>query len=362
MSKSFVDYLKEIPDPRKPQGSTQDFWKLLLIITMGIMSGYHGYRGLGRFVERHRRSLIQQLKLKDGKAPSYSTMRRVMMNVDYEKLNNGFNSWVREQGIVAGCAIAGDGKSLRNTVSDYDNHQQSFITMVSLFSHEQGVVVGVAIMDSKKESEIGVIQQLISQLKLEDHLFTLDALHCQKKTVATIVSSNNDYIIKVKRNQPKLQDAIIVQSETEPPVQKQVEDDHSRGRNIQRVVEVFTPPANIDPSWQKVSSVIRVTRSGERDGKAFKTLSYYISSLPPNSSRLAKFIRQHWHIENRLHWVKDVIFDEDRSKQKAGNAPINFSIMKTWILSLYRLHGFDSIKGAIERFAHDLTALSSLLT
>ena len=154
MSKSLVDYLKEIPDPRKPQGSTQDFWKLLLIIIMGIMSGYHGYQGLGRFVERHRSSLIEKLKLKHGQAPSYSTLRRVMMNVDYEKLNNGFNSWIREQGIATGAAIAGDGKSLRNTVSNYDNQQQSFISMVSLFSQEQGVVVGVAIMDSKKESEI----------------------------------------------------------------------------------------------------------------------------------------------------------------------------------------------------------------
>jgi hypothetical protein len=127
-------------------------------------------------------------------------------------------------------------------------------------------------------------------------------------------------------------------------------------------VEVFRPQVNIDPSWQKVFSVIRVTRSGERDGKAFKTLSYYISSLQPTSSRLAKVIRQHWHIENRLHWVKDVIFDEDRSQQKAGKAPINFSIIKTWVLSIFRLDGFSSIKAAIERFAHDLTAILSLLT
>lgn len=181
MGKSLVDYLKEIPDPRKPQGSTQDLWKLLLIIIMGIMSGYHSYQGLRRFVERHRCSLIQKLKLKHGQAPSYSTLRRVMMNVDYEKLNDVFNSWVREQGIPTGAAIAGDGKSLRNTVRNYDNHQQRFISMVSLFSQEQAVVVGTAIMDNKEESEIAVIQQLISQLKLENHLFTLDALHCQKK-------------------------------------------------------------------------------------------------------------------------------------------------------------------------------------
>jgi hypothetical protein len=74
MSKSLVDYLVEIPDPRKPQGSHDDLWKLLIVIIMGIMSGYHSYQGLGRFVERHRRSLIQQLRLKHGKAPSYSTL------------------------------------------------------------------------------------------------------------------------------------------------------------------------------------------------------------------------------------------------------------------------------------------------
>lgn len=144
-------------------------------------------------------------------------------------------------------------------------------------------------------------------------------------------------------------------------MQVKVEDDPSRGRKIQRVVEVFTPPPNIDPSWQKVRSAIRVTRSGERDGKAFTTLSYYISSLPPSSARIGRVIRQHWHIENRLHWVKDVIFDEDRSTQKAGKAPINFSIVKTWILSIFRVHGFDSIKGAIEQFAHDLAFMLSLL-
>lgn len=144
-------------------------------------------------------------------------------------------------------------------------------------------------------------------------------------------------------------------------MQVKVEDDPSRGRKVQRVVEIFTPPPNIDPSWQKVRSVIRVTRSGERDGKAFTTLSYYISSLPPTSTRIGSVIRQHWHVENRLHWVKDVIFYEDRSTQKAGKAPINLSILKTWILSIFRVHGFDSIKAAIEQFAHNLPSILSLL-
>lgn len=131
---------------------------------------------------------------------------------------------------------------------------------------------------------------------------------------------------------------------------------------MHRLVEIFTPPPDIDPSWQKVLSVIRVTRSGVRDGIAYSTLSYYISSLAPSSIRIAKLIRQHWHIENRLHWVKDVIFNEDRSKQRAGKTPINLSIIRTWVLSLFRNNGFDSIKGAIDYFAHDLPAMLSLLT
>jgi len=87
----------------------------------------------------------------------------------------------------------------------------------------------------------------------------------------------------------------------------------------------------------------------------------YISFLPPTSERIAKVIRGHWQVENRLHWVKDVIFDEDKSPQKAGNAPINLSIIKTWVLSVFRLHGFDSIKGAIDRFSDNIPAMWSLL-
>ena len=203
MSKSIIDYLKEVPDPREAKGSRDDLWQILLIIIMGIMSGHTTYRELERFVERHRRTLIKLLALKQGTAPSYSTLRRMMIDVDYAALNNAFNGWMQEQPMAGGAAIAGDGKSLRNTVSNADNNKQNFISMVSLFSQQQGVVVATAIMENKKESDICVIQQLLSQLNLENHVFTMDALHCQKKTVEAIVESNNDYIIKVKKKSTK---------------------------------------------------------------------------------------------------------------------------------------------------------------
>jgi len=73
-------------------------------------------------------------------------------------------------------------------------------------------------------------------------------------------------------------------------------------------------------------------------------------------------IRQHWHIENLLHWVKDVIFNEDESKQRAGKTPINLSIIRTWVLAIFRNNGFESIKGAIDYFAHDLAKIFSFLS
>ena len=164
MSNSLVDYLKEIPDPRKAKGSRDEIWQILLIVIMAIMSGHQSIQGWGRFAERHRRDLIQRLVLKQKTVPSYSTMRRVMMEIDYAYLNGAFNKWVQKQAIATGAAIAGDGKSLRNTVSNCDNSQQNFISMVSLFSQQQGTVIVTGVMENKKDSEISVIQQLLSQL------------------------------------------------------------------------------------------------------------------------------------------------------------------------------------------------------
>lgn len=181
-NKSLIDYLKEIPDERNSHGRRHPLWLILLIIIMGILSGYWGYRGLGRFVERHRRELITILRISRAEVPSYSTIRRVMMNLDYEQLTKVFNNWVSQYTHhLKGQWIALDGKSLKNTVSDCHSSQQNFVTMVSAFSHQRGEVLGLQVMENKKESEINVVRELIELLDLSGVVFTMDALHCQKK-------------------------------------------------------------------------------------------------------------------------------------------------------------------------------------
>jgi DDE_Tnp_1-associated len=182
LDKSLIDYLKQIPDQRVPNGRRHPLWLILLIMILGIMSGYWGYRGLGRFVERHRRQLIEILDIPQARVPSYSTIRRVMMNLDYQAVTQVFNDWASH------CTnnqqrqwVALDGKSLKNTVSDCYAKEQNFVMMVSAFSHYRGEILGIKVMENKKQSEIVAVQELLELLNLSGVVFTMDALHCQKK-------------------------------------------------------------------------------------------------------------------------------------------------------------------------------------
>ena len=182
MNESLIDYLKQIPDSREQSGCRHPLWLVLLIIIMGMMSGYWGYRQLGRFVERHRRELIQLLKIPQARVPSYSTIRRVMIQLDYYHLQIVFNQWSHQYSLIPASEwVSIDGKSLKNTVTDYDCAEQNFINCVSAFSHQRGLVLGVQMMENKINSEINVVRDLIEVLDLTRVVFTIDALHCQKK-------------------------------------------------------------------------------------------------------------------------------------------------------------------------------------
>ena len=182
MDKSLIDYLKQIPDHRDSHGLRHPLWLVLLIIIMGMMSGYWGYRQLGRFVERHRRELIKRLQIPKARVPSYSVLRRVMLTLDYKELQLVFNQWSKQYSLIPSSEwISLDGKSLKNTVTNYDNAKQNFINCVSAFSHQRKLVLGVKMMENKHESEINLVRDLIELLDLTGVVFTFDALHCQKK-------------------------------------------------------------------------------------------------------------------------------------------------------------------------------------
>ena len=181
-----------------------------------------------------------------------------------------------------------------------------------------------------------------------------------KKTLKNIIESGNDYLVKVKKNQPKLYKAIESTSAQQNPIQTLNDCEKTRNRNSCRKIEIFEPPEKLDSAWVGVGCVIKVERSGFRGDRPYQNIGYYLSSLSPHSKQLKKGIREHWLIENSLHWVKDVMLEVDISPQKTGFAPRNLSKFKTWVLNILRNHGFDSIKGAINEISHNFAYILSL--
>ncbi len=167
----------------------------------------------------------------------------------------------------------------------------------------------------------------------------MDALHCQKITTQKIRESNNHYLIAVKKNQKKLFQSLESISNNETPITVHRSFDKSHGRQIERITSVFNPPNYLPFDWCQVKSFIKVVRQGKRGNSSYKHIAYYISSLSEKAQIFARKIQGHWGIENKLHWIKDVIFKEDNCPFNNNQAITNFSILNTIALNLFRILG-----------------------
>ncbi len=182
-----------------------------------------------------------------------------------------------------------------------------------------------------------------------------------KKTTRLIIEGGNDYVITVKGNQPRLLTQLKTIAEAQKPCERVVDIEKNRGRTTCRLVSVFADLHGIDFDWLGAKSCIQVERIGIRSGKQYLQTSYYISSLVAKAMTFAEGIRQHWGIENRLHWVKDVIFGEDAAPFSNSNAATNWSIIRNIAINIARMSGYDSLTKAERFLAHDIDQLFSLL-
>ena len=174
--------ISTIKDPRRGAGQRHNLVVVLLIVIMSTVNGYYGYRAMGDFVITNRKDLIKQLKLKKKRLPSFSTIRRVIMSIDFDELSEGFLLWSKAYvEIESGEWLNIDGKGINGTLSDLRTSKQNFINLVSVFAEKRGMVLFAGKVINAKESEIPMVRKAIKVLDIEGAVFTLDALHCQKK-------------------------------------------------------------------------------------------------------------------------------------------------------------------------------------
>ena len=181
-SRSIIEFLSALPDTRRKAGRRHSQEHILLIVLMSIMSGYHVYRGIGDFIERNKADLIKYLKPSKGRLPTFYTIRRVLIGLDFEAFSKAFYEWSKQYICISeGEWLSIDGKALGGTVESLSDEYQNFVNLVSVFVSTQKMVLANAKVINSKQSEIPVVRQLIQSLDLEGNVFTIDALHCQKK-------------------------------------------------------------------------------------------------------------------------------------------------------------------------------------
>lgn len=370
----FKSHLEEIThqilDPRAQDNKKHSLFTLIAITFCAIVGDANSIMAIHRYATSKRKWLMTWLDLKGG-IPSYDTFWWFLVRLDPSQTEMLFHKWssnLSKNEIEDLIAI--DGKRVKGA-SNKKNRQNSLLHMVSAWSSERGLLLG-QLKTETKSNEITAIPELIESIDIKGATITIDAMGCQKEIAKVIRRKEGDYVLMVKDNQPTLHDEIqnyFNQAEAIEfdgvPHDAFVKEEKGHGREERREIYVTD---DIDwlpmkEEWAGLKSIVML--------KSFRTLSgitseerrYYISSILPEAERMARATRGHWGIENKVHWVLDVDFQEDLSQISTRHAAENFSILRRLTLNVIRLDPDKkkSLKGRRESAGWDNDYMAYLL-
>jgi len=334
----FLDFFKEIPDHRMERRKLYSVEEILLLTFCGIISGSDSWEDIEMYGEIKLEELKRYLPYKNG-IPSDDTLRRFFRVLDPEVFEKSFVNWVESMQLnLSGQVVAIDGKTSRRSFDD----EVKPMHLVSAFASELGITLG-QLKTPEKSNEITAIPKLLNLLDLTGSTVTIDAMGCQTKIVEKVLEKEANYIIGLKGNQESLNNDVRTYFNNKPTkiIFHTAEDvDKGHGRIEMRrctVTEEIEWLKETHHSWKGLRSIVEIESSREIKGKLTQEKRYYISSLPAIASTHLKAIRAHWGIENKLHWVLDVCFNDDQSRIRKGNAPRNIAIIKKTALNLMRI-------------------------
>jgi predicted transposase YbfD/YdcC len=347
---SIHKFFASLPEPRRRRTRIKHPLLTLVVIALcGTIAGADDWEEIVQFAHDRRLWLSGFLDLSEG-IPSHDTFGRVFAALDPVAFQKCLLAWVqRLHEVTQGQVIAIDGKVAREAMARAG--EQGPMTLVSAWATANHVCLG-QVAGVVGSNELGALPKLLGLLDLDGAIVTLDALGCQKDIVAQIVEKKGDYVIAVKGNQEKLEDAVqttlgeAMEAQSAMPTITRVEQKH--GRKERRLYTVLPVPDDFAElaQWKGLRSLVMVAREYEdAKGEMHNGVRYYISSLPAEVKRIAAAVRGHWGIENHMHWVLDVAFREDRNRARAENAQANLGILRRTALSL--LKNTQGLKGSV---------------
>jgi predicted transposase YbfD/YdcC len=340
-----ITHLSNITDPRSALGKRHSLVEIIIIAICGIICGADDWVMIEYFGKAKKEWFESFLSLPHG-IPSHDTFGQVFSLINPQEFEKCFMDWVQEIAIMTkGQLIALDGKTVRRS-HDRTNGKAA-IHLVSAWATHNGVVMGQVKVDDKS-NEITAIPELLKMLEIEGCIISIDAMGTQKEIVSTILEQKGDYLLAVKQNQGQLFQQIDCAfsldrkndfKDAPYTYAKTVEKNH--GRIETRQCWVTSDPEYIryvDPegSWESLKSIVIIEATRKERDKTTSQSRYFISSLDTGAAQMMKHIRQHWEIENKLHWSLGVTFREDESRVRVGYAPENLALIRKMAFNLLR--------------------------
>jgi predicted transposase YbfD/YdcC len=353
-----IEILAEVPDKRNRQGRRHSLAGMLALGCVATLCGYKNPNAIAEWGRNYGEKYAAELGFERYGYPATSSWYRILGLVDEDEVERILRKWC-EQVLAAltgqerqGISI--DGKTLRGSKRQGAANSH----LLAAYAHEIGLVVAQVGVDDKT-NELGVIADFLCGLALQGRVVTTDALLTQKTVAAQIVDQGGDYVLPVKGNQALTCQAIETWFEGEPPAThphgeaQVIEKQH--GRLTRWTIET-SPALNDYLEWPNLAQVFKMTCqvTFPKTGQTHTQTRYGVTSLTVEQTSphaLLAFTRQHWAIENSLHWVRDVTFDEDRSVLHTGATHQVMASLRNLAISLLHLQGYWHIASTLRRFA-----------
>lgn len=332
-----------ISDPRSARHTRYDLAELLTVAVCAVLSGVGDFVDIELWAQAKLDWLRGFMKLEHG-IPSHDTIGRVFGMIAPDEFESAFRRWVGMvvPALAEDTVVAIDGKTSRRTGSKTQT-DTSPLHLVSAFACGMGVVLG-QVAAAEKSNEITAIPELLAKLALEGCVVTIDAMGTQTKIAHTIRERGAHYVLCVKENHPNLYDSILF-ADIDPqgalvPCSTHETTIKDHGRTEVRRCRAYDGIDRLYKTehWKDLASFAVIERVRTLGEHTSIERVFYISSLPAEAERIARSVRSHWEVENRLHWCLDVQFNEDQSRVRSGYAANNFAIVRHIVMNLLRLN------------------------
>ena len=354
-----IEVFAAMPDFRKARGKRHPLTAIFALACCAMLCGARSYSAIAEWGRNYGARIAQALGFTHA-TPCAATLHTIFRHVNRDEFEGRLGAWA--DSVVAslpaapetaGIAVALDGKTLRGS----KKQGAPGTHLLAALAHHVGVTLAQHAVDDKS-NEITAVETILQQLVLEDRIVTMDALLTQRHVAQTIVDKGGDYVMIVKENQPRLL-ADIELVFTLPPIGDRQDTartvDIGHGRIEQR--NVTTSEALVGYSdWPGLAQVFELGRHviTQKTGAERVEVVYGVTSLSSERAtpeRLLALVRGQWQIENKLHWVRDVTFDEDRSQVRCGNIPQVLAALRNTAIGLLRWAGHTNIAAACRRLA-----------